>query len=134
MNRLTFRKYSYQFNSLIEISPTLKLKSPIVALESTIITHGMPYPQNVQTALEVENIIRSSEWKKLYKNLKTIFKYSFMNSKNLQNSIPATIAIIKGKIKIGLSLNDYIEVKISIWGKRHILRQLRHREGTLPML
>lgn len=67
MNRLkiytsAIRKFSFQFNSLIEIAPevksALKSKSPVVALESTIITHGMPYPQNVQTALEVENIVR----------------------------------------------------------------------------
>jgi pseudouridylate synthase len=52
---------------------------PIVALESTIISHGMPYPQNVQTAREVEAIIREN------------------------GAVPATIAIIDGKIKIGLS-------------------------------
>ena len=52
---------------------------PIVALESTIISHGMPYPQNVQTASEVEQIIRDN------------------------GAVPATIAIIDGKIKIGLT-------------------------------
>lgn len=52
---------------------------PIVALESTIISHGMPYPQNVQTAREVEQIIRDN------------------------GAVPATIALIDGKIKIGLS-------------------------------
>ncbi len=52
---------------------------PIVALESTIISHGMPYPQNVQTAREVEAIIREN------------------------GAVPATIALIDGKIKIGLS-------------------------------
>ncbi|RUL51600.1 pseudouridine-5'-phosphate glycosidase [Lysinibacillus antri] len=52
---------------------------PIVALESTIISHGMPYPQNVQTAREVEEIIRS------------------------KGAVPATIALIDGQIKIGLS-------------------------------
>nr|WP_106781170.1 pseudouridine-5'-phosphate glycosidase [Lysinibacillus timonensis] len=52
---------------------------PIVALESTIISHGMPYPQNVQTAREVEEIVRS------------------------YGAVPATIAIIDGKIKIGLT-------------------------------
>ncbi len=55
---------------------------PIVALESTIISHGMPYPTNVQTALEVEEIVRS------------------------HGAIPATIAILNGKIKIGLSDED----------------------------
>ena len=51
----------------------------IVALESTIISHGMPYPQNVQTAREVEQIIRD------------------------YGACPATIALIDGQIKIGLS-------------------------------
>lgn len=51
----------------------------IVALESTIISHGMPYPQNVQTAREVEQIIRDN------------------------GAVPATVALIDGKIKIGLS-------------------------------
>jgi pseudouridylate synthase len=57
---------------------------PIVALESTIISHGMPYPQNVHTAREVEEIIRE------------------------HGAVPATIAILNGKIKIGLS-NDELE-------------------------
>ena len=51
----------------------------IVALESTIISHGMPYPQNVQTAREVEAIIRA------------------------QGAVPATIAVLGGKIRIGLT-------------------------------
>lgn len=98
MNRLIYskitlfsiRKYSSHIKSLIEISPeiqsALKSKSPIVALESTIITHGMPYPQNVQTALEVEGIVRE------------------------KHAIPATIAILNGKIKIGLSNEDINEL------------------------
>lgn len=52
---------------------------PIVALESTIISHGMPYPQNVQMAREVEQLVRDN------------------------GGVPATIAIVDGKIKIGLS-------------------------------
>ena len=51
-------------NSFIVISDEVKLaiakKNPIVALESTIISHGMPFPQNEQTALEVEDIVRSN--------------------------------------------------------------------------
>ncbi|WP_371928741.1 pseudouridine-5'-phosphate glycosidase [Rossellomorea sp. KS-H15a] len=54
----------------------------IVALESTIISHGMPYPQNVKTAREVEDIIRS------------------------KGAVPATIAILNGRIKIGLSQEE----------------------------
>lgn len=58
---------------------------PIVALESTIISHGMPYPQNVHTAREVEQVIRDA------------------------GAVPATIAIIKGKICVGLS-EDQLEL------------------------
>ena len=62
-----------------EVQQALEGKKPIVALESTIISHGMPYPQNVETARMVEQIIRDN------------------------GAVPATIAIIDGKIKIGLS-------------------------------
>ena len=67
-----------------EIGDALKQKLPIVALESTIISHGMPYPQNKETALHVEQIVKDN------------------------GAIPATIAIISGKIKIGLN-NDEID-------------------------
>jgi len=73
-------------NSFLEISPEVKhaIKSnkPIVALESTIISHGMPYPKNMETALQVEQIVRDN------------------------NAIPATIAIINGKLKAGLSKDE----------------------------
>ncbi|MFT9487596.1 MAG: pseudouridine-5'-phosphate glycosidase [Tepidibacillus sp.] len=62
-----------------EVKDALASGRPVVALESTIITHGMPYPANVETALEVERIIRE------------------------QGVIPATIAIINGVIKVGLT-------------------------------
>ncbi|KAI5053987.1 hypothetical protein GOP47_0031120, partial [Adiantum capillus-veneris] len=60
--------------------------SPVVALESTIITHGMPYPQNVQTAKEVEGIIVR------------------------HGAVPATIAILKGIPCIGLSVDELEEL------------------------
>ncbi len=60
----------------------------IVALESTIISHGMPYPQNVEMAQKVEQIVRDN------------------------GGVPATIAIIDGKIKIGLS-EDELELLAS---------------------
>ncbi|MCE6078619.1 pseudouridine-5'-phosphate glycosidase [Mycoplasmopsis agalactiae] len=66
-----------------EVESALKHKRPVVALESTIITHGMPYPKNVEMALNVENIIRK------------------------QGAVPATIAIINGIIHVGLE-NDEI--------------------------
>jgi pseudouridylate synthase len=73
-------------NSYVEYSEEVKEAKrkgmAIVALESTIISHGMPYPQNVKTAREVEDIIRS------------------------KGAVPATIAILNGKIKIGLSQEE----------------------------
>jgi pseudouridine-5'-phosphate glycosidase len=62
-----------------EISAALNQGLPIVALESTIIAHGMPYPQNIETALEVEKIVREN------------------------GAIPATIAILDGKLCVGLN-------------------------------
>ena len=61
------------------IKKALAEKRPVVALESTIISHGMPFPQNVETALKVEEIVRTT------------------------GAIPATIAIINGKFKVGLT-------------------------------
>ena len=62
-----------------EVQEALKAGKPVVALESTIISHGMPYPQNVETALNVEKIIRDG------------------------GAVPATIAIIGGRLKAGLT-------------------------------
>lgn len=81
------------FNDFLEISDEVKNaligNKPVVALESTIISHGMPYPQNVETALEVEKIVREN------------------------GAIPATIAIINGKLKVGLTKEeiDYLGKK-----------------------
>ncbi|MGB9858010.1 MAG: pseudouridine-5'-phosphate glycosidase [Dictyoglomus sp.] len=66
----------------LEVKKAMESKMPIVALESTIITHGMPYPENLETAEEVEDIIRK------------------------EGAIPATIAIIEGRIKIGLNKEE----------------------------
>lgn len=65
-----------------EVTEAMKANKPIVALESTIISHGMPYPQNVEMANTVEQIIRE------------------------EGAVPATIAIMDGKIKIGLEPED----------------------------
>lgn len=62
-----------------EVADALAKGAPVVALESTIITHGMPYPANLETALAVEGEIRA------------------------RGAIPATIAVVKGEIKIGLT-------------------------------
>lgn len=73
----------------VEVKEALDAGKPVVALESTIISHGMPYPQNVDTALQVEKIIREN------------------------GAIPATIAIIKGRLKVGISPEeiDYLGKK-----------------------
>jgi len=68
-----------------EVQEAMEQGKPIVALESTIISHGMPYPLNVTTAKEVEQIIRDN------------------------GAVPATIAIFDGQIKIGLS-NEELEL------------------------
>ena len=72
-----------------EVAQALAEGRPVVALESTIISHGMPYPQNVQTALAVEQIVRES------------------------GAVPATIAIIGGRLKAGLSAEE-----IEYFGKK----------------
>ncbi|XP_017075888.2 pseudouridine-metabolizing bifunctional protein C1861.05 [Drosophila eugracilis] len=65
-----------------EIRKALQLQKPVVALESTIITHGMPMPENVLTALAVEEQVR------------------------LNGAIPATIGILDGRIKVGLTREE----------------------------
>ena len=72
-----------------EVAAALAEGRPVVALESTIISHGMPYPQNVQTALNVERIIREN------------------------GAVPATIAVIGGRLKAGLSAEE-----IEYFGKK----------------
>ncbi|AFZ68044.1 pseudouridine-5'-phosphate glycosidase [Deinococcus peraridilitoris] len=65
-----------------EVQDALREGRPVVALESTIISHGMPYPQNVQTAREVEDIVRA------------------------HGAVPATIAVLHGQPRIGLNPDD----------------------------
>ncbi len=65
-----------------EVQEALAAGKPVVALESTIISHGMPYPKNVETALLVEQTIRDN------------------------GAVPATIAVIGGRLKAGLSKEE----------------------------
>ncbi len=65
-----------------EVAAALEAGKPVVALESTIISHGMPYPQNVETALKVEEIIRE------------------------HGAVPATIAILGGRLKAGCTKEE----------------------------
>lgn len=76
-----------------EVKAALSNRQPVLALESTIITHGMPYPDNLKTAQTVEALVRA------------------------QGVTPATIAIMNGKIKVGLSEQD--------------LEQLVHDQGAM---
>lgn len=72
-----------------EVQTALDEHKPLVALESTIISHGMPYPQNIETALQLEAVIRQ------------------------HGAIPATIALINGQLKAGLTTNE-----IEAFGKK----------------
>ena len=65
-----------------EVAEARSAKKPIVALESTIITHGMPYPRNVETARSVEAAARE------------------------MGAVPATIAVIDGRFRVGLKADE----------------------------
>lgn len=74
------------YNRHLDIAPEIKTAlqnhQPVVALESTIISHGMPFPKNVATALEVEQIVRN------------------------HGAVPATIALMNGRLKVGLTTEE----------------------------
>ncbi len=84
-------------NDLVTIHPeivaALELNKPVVALESTIISHGMPWPKNVETALSVEAVIRK------------------------EGAVPATIAIMDGKCMVGLDRKsiDFLGKEKNVW-------------------
>ncbi|XP_044267853.1 uncharacterized protein LOC123013422 [Tribolium madens] len=83
--RIKLNRGLSDFNNLIisdEVKSALNEDKPVVALESTIITHGMPFPQNVKCALEVEAVVRN------------------------QGGIPATVAITNGHIRVGLTADE----------------------------
>ena len=87
-----------------EVEKALKEKKPVIALESTIISHGMPYPQNVETANKVEEIIRE------------------------HGGVPATIGIVEGVPTVGLTKDEIEEL-----GKRgHTVPKVSRRD--LPMV
>lgn len=83
------RKLNNYLDIKKEVAEAINSGRPVVALESTIISHGMPYPQNVETALKVEQVIRDN------------------------GAVPATIAIIGGRLKAGLT-----EDEIEYFGKK----------------
>lgn len=84
-----------------EVADARNEQRPVLALESTIISHGMPYPENVETALKVEEIARQ------------------------EGAVPATIAILDGRLKVGLTSDDidrlgHVETKIAKASRRDI--------------
>ena len=87
-----------------EVEAGKKLGQPIVALETTIVSHGMPYPDNLNTALEVENIIRE------------------------EGAIPATIGVVGGKIKIGMSKQE-----IELFAKSSDVTKVSRRDIPIVM-
>ena len=82
INRALVAKKNEYLSISDEVKAALTTGKPVVALESTIISHGMPYPQNVETALQVEQTIREN------------------------GAVPATIAIIGGKLKAGCTPDE----------------------------
>ena len=91
------------FKNYLDISEEVKAaianNQAVVALESTIISHGMPYPKNVETALNVEKIVRDN------------------------GAIPATIAILNGRLKVGLSPEE-----IELLGKAPNVQKTSRRD------
>ncbi|RQD67352.1 MAG: pseudouridine-5'-phosphate glycosidase [Tindallia sp. MSAO_Bac2] len=86
-----------------EVKEALNNGEPVVALESTIISHGMSYPENIESALTSEERIRQ------------------------QGAIPATVAVIKGKIKVGLTKEE-----LNYLGENNTIRKASRRD--LPMI
>jgi hypothetical protein len=84
-----------------EVEDALLSHKPIVALESTIISHGMPYPRNLEVALELENIIRQ------------------------KGAVPATIAILGGFPKVGLLQSELEFLAKPVEGNNKIIKASR---------
>jgi len=82
-----------------ELTAALRSKQPLVALESTVISHGLPYPQNLETARRLESVVREN------------------------GAIPATIAVLKGDICVGLSDS---EIEFLATGKN--IRKISRRD------
>jgi pseudouridylate synthase len=97
-----------------EVAQAIADGAPVVALESTIISHGMPYPQNVEMATEVERIIRDG------------------------GAVPATIAVLDGRPRVGLG-RDALELlatspdvaKVSVRDLPYVVAQRRHGATTV---
>jgi pseudouridylate synthase len=86
---------NHDFTYSEEVADNLRSNNPVVALESTVLTHGLPSPQNLETAITLEEQIRR------------------------EGACPATIAILKGKIHVGLTI-DQLSTITSIKGVRKV--------------
>jgi len=71
------------FDVAADVVAALSNGAPVVALESTIVSHGMPYPENLETALAVERVVRDG------------------------GAVPATVAVIGGRVRIGLTEDEF---------------------------
>ena len=96
--------YNLNFDITDEIKEALKNNKPVVALESTLISHGLPYPKNLEVA------------------------YASIKAVRLSGSIPATIAIINGRIKIGLNKND-----MNILAKSNNVEKVSRHNLAIPI-
>ena len=95
---------NFKFQLSAEVEKAKKLNKPIVALETTIISHGMPYPDNLSTALDAEKIIRE------------------------EGATPATIGLVDGKIKIGMSKKE-----IELFSKNSDVTKVSRRDIPIVM-
>jgi len=87
-----------------QVEASLAANQPVVALESTVIAHGLPRPQNLETALRLEEIVRE------------------------EGATPATIAVIKGKLCVGIDHNQIEEL-----ASRSEIRKISTRDLTVAV-
>src|SRR6266496_4888163 len=84
---------TYMLTDILEIAPevaaALASNEPVVALESTVIAHGLPRPQNLTTALRLQEIVHDA------------------------GAVPATVAILQGKLRVGLSNNELRQLAVT---------------------
>jgi len=96
-------------DQFLEVSPivadALAAGRPVVALESTVISHGMPYPANIETALSLEAVVRDA------------------------GAVPATIAVIDGRIRVGLSDDQLLRLA----NKQEPVRKLSRRDLAIAL-
>ena len=87
-----------------EVRSALRCKAPVVALESTIIAHGMPYPQNVETAKEVEDIVRIA-------NERTLVMALIETAEGIAN-VDAIAAVLLGAIERDIGLTEQFSLTL----------------------